>query len=67
MSRRIIFSSYSQTLICNVLFLDESEQLQHWIRYCFNQGLEYPEILKFLQKYYRTIISKSALLRRLKD
>ena len=54
------------------LFLDEckvitSEELQHWIRYYFNQGLEYSEILKFLQKYYRTIISKSTLLRRLKD
>ena len=54
-------------MICNVLFLYESEELQHWIRYYFNQGLEYSEILNFLQKYHRTIISKSVLLRRLKD
>ena len=54
-------------MICNVPFLDESEELQHWIRYYFNQGLEYSEILKFLQKYHCTIISKSTLLRRLKD
>ena len=54
-------------MICNVPFLDESEELQHWIRYYFNQGLEYSEILKFLQKYHRTIISKSTLLRWLKD
>ena len=49
------------------LFSDESEELQHWIRYYFYQGLEYSEILKFLQKYHRTIISKSTPLRRLKD
>ena len=54
-------------LMCNVPFLDESEELQHWIRHCFNQGLQYSEILKFLQKYHRTIIGKSTLLRRLKD
>ena len=54
-------------MICNVPFLDESEELQHWIRYYFSQGLEYFEIVKFLQKYHRTIISKSTLLRRLKD
>ena len=54
-------------MICNVPFLDESEELQHWIRYYFNQGLEYSEILKFLQKYHHTIISKSTLLRQLKD
>ena len=69
MSRHIIFSPWSQTLICSVFFLDESEDLQHWIRYYFNQGLEYCGILKFLKKYHRTIISKfkSALLRRFKD
>ena len=49
------------------LFLDESEELQYWIRYYFNQGLEYSEILKFLQKYHQTIISKSTLLGRFKD
>ena len=54
-------------LICNVPFLDESEELKHWIRYCFNQGLEYSEILKFFQKYHRTIISKNTMLRRFKD
>ena len=53
-------------MICNVPFLDENEELQHWIRYYFNQGLEYSEILKFLQKYHCTI-SKSTLLRQLKD
>ena len=41
--------------------------LCHWIRYYFNEGLEHSEILKFLQKYHPTIISKSTLLRRLKD
>ena len=50
-----------------LLFLVESEELQYWVRYYFNQGFEYSEILKFLQKYHRTIISKSTLLRRLKD
>ena len=42
-------------------------KLQYWIRNYFNQGLEYVEILKFLQKYHQTIISKSTLLRQLKD
>ena len=67
MPRHIIFSLWSQTLICNVPFLEENEELQRWIRFYFNQGLEYSEILKFLQKYHRTIISKSTLMRRLKD
>ena len=40
---------------------------RYWIRYYFNQCFEYSEILKFLQKYHRTIINKSTLLRRLKD
>ena len=54
-------------MICTFPFLDESEELQYWTKYYFNQGLEYSEILKFLQKYHRTIISKSTLLRWLKD
>ena len=54
-------------MICNAPFLDESEELQHWIRYYFNQGLEHSETLKFLQKYHCTVISKSTLLRLLKD
>ena len=52
-------------MIRNVPFLDESEELQYWISNYFNQGLKYSEILKFLQKYHGTIISKSTLLRRL--
>ena len=43
------------------------EELHHWIRYYFNQGLEYCDIWKILRKHHHTIISKSTLLSRLKD
>ena len=48
-------------------FVGGNEELEHCIRHCFNQGLEYFEILQFLQRYHHTTICKSTLLRRLKD
>ena len=63
----VLFFLQSQTLICNAAFLDENEELQHWIRYYSNQGLEYCEILKFLQKYHYTITSRCTVFRRPKD
>ena len=47
-------------------FVSDNEELEHCIKH-FNQGLEHVEILQFLQKYHHTTISKSTLLRRLKD
>ena len=63
----VLFFLQSQTLICNAAFLDDNEELQHWIRYYSSQGLEYCEILKFLQKYHHTITSKCTVLRQPKD
>ena len=45
----------------------DNEELEHCIKHYFNQGLKYFEILQFLQRYHHTTISKSTLLRRLKD
>ena len=48
-------------------FVGDNEELEHCIKHYFNQGLEYFEILQFLQRYHHTTISKSTLLRRLKS
>ena len=48
-------------------FVGDNEELEHCIKRYFNQGLGYFEILQFQQRYHHTTISKSTLLRRLKD
>ena len=48
-------------------FVGDNEELEHCIKHYFNQGLGYFEILQFQQRYHHTTISKSTLLRRLKD
>ena len=48
-------------------FVGDNGELEHCIKHYFNEGLEYFEILQFLQRYHHTTISKCTLLRRLKD